>query len=143
LDWLDYICLVSEAALPELSPVVRARFVAIAKALDIYAPRILKVLSLKEFAVLLGDVAYAALIGEEADPQAEADAVAAIVRKAEAEGDDGKAEAKLRRDARRRGLRAIKSRGNGLWYFANDANFQVSPESGLTFDEAVEFLEQK
>jgi hypothetical protein len=31
----------------------------------------------------------------------------------------------------------------GLWYFINDNNFLVSPETGLFDDEAVKFLKDE
>ena len=49
----------------------------------------------------------------------------------------------IRRLARYDGFVARKVRGNGLWYFADDLNILRSPETGLSDEEALEFLLQE
>jgi hypothetical protein len=48
----------------------------------------------------------------------------------------------LRRNARKQGLTATKSRRDGLWYFSDDNNVLISPEQGMSLDEAERFVSE-
>jgi hypothetical protein len=49
---------------------------------------------------------------------------------------------KIRRTARAQNLIPQKSRKDGLWYFADEANRLLSPEDGLASPQALEWLRQ-
>lgn len=51
-----------------------------------------------------------------------------------------KVEQKIRSLAKQAKLIAHKSRKDGKWYFADMNNILISPNNGLSEDEAMEFL---
>lgn len=50
---------------------------------------------------------------------------------------------RIRRKAKGQGIRAIKSRKDGMWYFADDRNNLISPDNGMTADEALSWINQE
>ena len=50
---------------------------------------------------------------------------------------------RIRRLARKDSLIAQKSRRDGLWYFCDQNRYLQSPETGLTDEEALDFLAER